>query len=225
MCLFDITGDDGRQQGHLRYSPSYDLGLRSFDHLRSFLNKFSPSPSRIQLKPFPRVDLPWGSFCEVKSSESPEGMMGKGFDLIVVDEASRIPRNVFEQFIYPRISSKKGKILIISTPLKKDWFYEEWLKSKTDPNGASFQFSSDANPTFPKGQIEEMEKKLPKAIVDREFRAVFSDEITSIFKNVRECVSNELHKSLIGWTFPFDWFGSGQRGRFYRYLRYGQKHE
>lgn len=180
-------------------APSYDLGTRVFDYLKQWLLKLFPdSPPTFQTRPFPRIDLPWNSFVEVKSAEFAEGMLGKGFNVIVVDEASRIPRDVFQQYIYPRISSKEGRILMISTPLKKgDWFYEEFMYSKENPDSAAFQFSSRDNPYFPDGQWEAMQKKLPKEVFDREFAASFIEGVSSVFRNVKDCVSGGLPREKI----------------------------
>ena len=189
-------------------APSYDLGLRIFDQLKKWLLAFSPdNPPKFQTKPFPRVEFHWGSFVEVKSAEAVEGMLGKGFNLIVVDEASRINREVFQQYILPRISSKKGgKVLIISTPLKKgDWFFEEFMANRNSEKGASFQFPSTANPYFDQSTLEIMRAKLPKVIFDREFLASFTEGSSSIFTTARDCISGGLpreaitgHRHLIG---------------------------
>ena len=180
-------------------SPNYDLGQRIFDYLKEWLLTFSPeNPPRFQTKPFPRVDLPWGSFCEIKSAEAPEGMLGKAYNLIVVDEASRVPRNVFQQYILPRISSTKGKVVIISTPLKiGDWFYEEYLSCKDSDTTESFTFTSLDNPYFDRSNLEILKKKIPKVIYEREFMASFTEGSASVFSNIRECISEDLPREAI----------------------------
>lgn len=174
-------------------SPSYSLTGRVMDYVKRWLNELFGSV-KFQQKPFPKIEIDWSggiSYVEGKSAESPEQILGKSYDLIVIDEASRIPRKLFENYLLPRISEKEGKIVIISTPLRKDWFFEEFMKAKE--NGAGFQFRSIDNPHgISKEECEQRRKELPKAIFDREFNAVFTDEITSIFPNRLECVDDSL---------------------------------
>lgn len=171
-------------------SPSYSLTDRVFEYVKRWLSEFFNQPVNYIAKPFPRIEMPWGSYVEGKSAESPEQILGKSYNLIVVDEASRIPREIFEQYLFPRIGEKKGRMAMISTPLKRDWFYEEFMMAKEQ--GSGFQFGTLANPHYPKESYETFRKQLPKAIFDREFEGVFTDQITSIFPNVLECVSSAL---------------------------------
>lgn len=179
-------------------SPSYSLTDRVLDYVKQWLAKLFSVPVNIQTKPFPKIELNWSggkSYVEGKSAEAEEQILGKSYDLIVIDEASRIPRRIFEQYLLPRISEKAGKLIMISTPFQKDWFFEEFLKAKKD--NAGFQFSSVENPFFPKTEYEKRKEELPKTIFDREFNAVFSDEITSIFPNAHECISLSLPREAI----------------------------
>ena len=138
-------------------SPSYSLTDRVFEYVRKWLGEFFRQEIKYISKPFPRIDMPWGSYVEGKSAESPEQILGKSYNLEIVDEASRIPRQIFEQYLYPRIGEKKGKIVMISTPLRKDWFFDEFMIAKEQ--GAGFQFGTLANPYYPKESYEEYKKK------------------------------------------------------------------
>ncbi|XOB40832.1 MAG: terminase large subunit domain-containing protein [Candidatus Nealsonbacteria bacterium] len=176
-------------------SPSYELTERVLEYIKKWLPKVLSSSPSFKMRPFPKIVLNWGggkSFLEGKSAENPTGILGQEYDLVVVDEASRIPRAVYEEYIFSRLVSKKGKVVLISTPLKKDWFYELWINAKSD--SASFQFRTQDNPHNPNvlEEVERARKKLPRIIFERDFMAVFSDEITSIFRNVRDCISGGL---------------------------------
>lgn len=179
-------------------SPSYALTDRVLSNVKLWLNKLFSVPVSMQSKPFPQIKINWSggvSYVEGKSAESPEQLLGKSYDLIVVDEASRIQRKIFENYLLPRVGEREGTICMISTPLKKDWFFEEFQKAKEDK--ASFQFSTIENPHYPVKEYEAIKKQLPKQIFNREFNAVFSDEITSIFPNAHDCVNPDLPREKI----------------------------
>lgn len=182
-------------------SPSYSLTDRVFENVRKWLAEFFNQPVDYQSKPFPRINMPWGSYVEGKSADAPEQILGKSYDLIVVDEASRIGRTIYENYLLPRIGEKQGRIVLISTPLKKDFFWELWVKAKEDD--AAFQFGTISNPHYPVESIETFQKQLPKAIFEREFLGVFTDELTSVFPNAYECINPKLPREATAGSFHY----------------------
>ena len=178
-------------------SPSYDLTNRVLDYVSEWLRKMGSS-CKIQSKPHPLITNPlrksriWG-----KSSEEVKGILGQEYDLVIVDEAGLVERDVIETYLVPAVSSRKGKIVLIGTPRGKNKFFEMFMEAKDSKEGASFSFSSNANPFFPSGEWERAKKKLPTAIFQREFEAQFSDDTTSIFKGVSDLVNINLPREAI----------------------------
>ena len=53
-----------------------------------------------------------------KSAEHPGGLIGSGCDLVVIDESAKVPnlKRIWEMYVRPTLSDKKGKAIFISTP-------------------------------------------------------------------------------------------------------------
>ena len=184
-------------------SPSYNLTERVFEYVRRWLSEFFNQPIQYVARPYPKIELPWKSYIEGKSASEPSQILGKSYNLIIVDEASRIGRDVYQNYLFPRIGELQGRIVLISTPLKKDFFYEEFLRAKED--NAAFQFGTASNPHYPTSEIATFQKQLPKAIYEREFLGVFTDELTSIFPDALSCVNPKLPRDMHPGTFH--WIG------------------
>lgn len=174
-------------------SPSYDLTNRVLDYVKGWIRKFGAIS--IKEKPYPIIKMPeslGGSWVKGCSAESPAGILGEEYDLVVIDEAPLIDRKIQESYIYPATAGRRGKKIYIGTPRRKDWYFERYQYCSQNPDGASFTWTSKDNPFFPSEEWDIAQKKLPKGIFDREFKAVFSDETTSIFRNIYELLDPDL---------------------------------
>tara|TARA_R100000808_G_C2132749_1_gene141649 strand:+ start:206 stop:1567 length:1362 start_codon:yes stop_codon:yes gene_type:complete len=116
-----------------------------------------------------------------KSAEHPSGLIGEGCDLVILDEASKIPnlRRIWEMYIRPTLSDKKGRAIFISTPDGYGTFYELFLQGKSLPNWYSFNSPSYLNHfAFPEGindpDLLEAKQTLSKEVFHQEFLAEFT---------------------------------------------------
>ena len=116
-----------------------------------------------------------------KSAEHPGGLIGEGCDLIVIDEASKVPnlKKIFEMYLRPTLSDKKGKIIFISTPDGYGYFYELYLRGQSGKNWHSFNAPSWINEySFPLGKDDpdliEARSTLSKEIYQQEYGAAFT---------------------------------------------------
>ena len=169
-------------------SPTYDLSQRVLEYLVKWMAIGIPDLVRgIHMRPFPQITTPWGSLLDCKSAENPTGILGLANDLSVVDEASRIPRDVYETYIFPT-TSQGGRTIFISTPFGKNWFYDKWLDCK-ETNG-SFRFRSIDNDYFKQEEWERAKLKLPEQVFKQEYEAEFLDDAASVFRKVRETIND-----------------------------------
>lgn len=185
-------------------SLSYDMAQKVFTYVNQFAGAYdkrllrhssSRPPQRFE---FPEVN----SFIECKSIENVSSLLGEELDLVIFDEAARFPPEIYERYIAARLSSRKGKLISISTPFGKNWFYRNHLQAD-----AKFNFKTIDNPTWALGeeqmilpeeerkkiQLEEwerMRKMLPEQIFKQEYEAAFLDDAASVFRGVRSCIDN-----------------------------------
>ena len=181
-------------------APTYDLAQKPFNYLnlwiaKSFRNMLAGLSSRIPQQ----IITPWNSQLYCKSADNPTSILGERYDLVIVDEAARIKRNVFNTYIFPT-TSKGGKSLFISTPFGKGWFYEKYQDCKP----GAFYFTSKDNPYTSIDEWERAKQKLPEQVFKQEYMALFADDAASVFRGVREIISDDCledvtdHRYLLG---------------------------
>lgn len=172
-------------------APTYDLGNKIFTYIEKFIvTGFPTLHPGIVKRPFPRIETPWGSWIEVKSGENPAGLLGEELDLVIIDEASRIKKDIWTNYIFARLAMRQGEAVIISTPFGKNWFYEEWVKA--DALGSAFHFETRDNPYLPPGEWERAQEKLPEHSFKQEYMATFMEDASSVFRGIREVIDDTL---------------------------------
>ena len=60
-----------------------------------------------------------------RSADNPDSIVSKGYSLIIVDEAAIISESVFNKQILATARRHNCKIVLISTPRGKNWFYHK----------------------------------------------------------------------------------------------------
>ena len=83
------------------------------------------------------IELENGSYIEA-SATSASGTRSDSINTLVIDECAWIPKNIWDEFyssIYPTVSSsKKSKIIMISTPRGMNHFYKFWHDAERGRN-------------------------------------------------------------------------------------------
>lgn len=127
-----------------------------------------------------------GSRMEFYSAERPEGMLGEGVDLVVMDEAALMPKAIWEQTIRPTLMDYKGEAIMISTPRGRNWFYFIWLRGQSDdPKDKAYEswkFTTADNPYIAEDEIEEMRNSMPLIVFEQEVLAEFISSAGSVFR-------------------------------------------
>jgi phage FluMu gp28-like protein len=131
-----------------------------------------------------------GSRMEFYSAERPDGMLGEGVDLVVLDEAATMPKNVWETIVRPTLIDREGQAFMISTPRGRNWFYYLWLRGQDSkqPNYMSWRFPTAANPHLPASEIEEMKATMPLITFQQEVLAEFIASAGSVFRFSAEII-------------------------------------
>ena len=185
-------------------SLSYDMAQKVFAYVNQFAGIYDKRLLRNSSnRPPQRFEIPEvNSFLECKSIENVSSLLGEELDLVIFDEAARFPSEIYERYIAARLSSRRGKLISISTPFGKNWFYRNHLQAD-----AKFNFKTIDNPTWAlteeqlklpeeerkKVQLEEwdkLRKSLPEQIFKQEYEAAFMDDAASVFRGVRSCIDD-----------------------------------
>lgn len=129
------------------------------------------------------------------SSENPHSMRGATLTHCVVDEMAfcKDPQSLWT-VLQPALLVKGRKVVFISTPFGKNFFYDLYLRgmdNKKNPKWISFTSPSWENPRVSIEEILE-EKKNNELKYRVEYAAEFIDDALTIFKNVKECTYYDM---------------------------------
>lgn len=184
-------------------SVNYDLTQKVFSYLLQFTSKiFDPKTFKVSNRPYPKMVLPNGSWVECRSAENPNSLLGEEIDLLIIDEAAMMPPMIYERYLLPVTTSRKGRTVFISTPFGQNWFYHKFLECTERSDGSSFNFPSNVNPSFPKEEWERMMELMPEQVFKQEHLASFLPDAAGVFRGVQEVVNdNCLADSVKGGVY------------------------
>jgi hypothetical protein len=127
-----------------------------------------------------------GATVAFKSADSPESIVSRGYNLIIIDEAALIEERVFTQQILGTARKEGIKIFMISSPRgKQHWTYKVFCKGQ-DPketNYLSLQQPWTKNPHFNK-TLASLIKDLPDWLYRQEYLAEFIEDGDVVFRGV-----------------------------------------
>ena len=111
----------------------------------------------------------------VKSADRPESCVGEGVDVLVLEEAAKIRKIVWEQYLRPTLADRQGWALFTTTPEGYNWIYDLWQRGKSEEfkDWHSWQHPSWESPFF-KDDIEELKQTLTYETFQQEFGAQFT---------------------------------------------------
>lgn len=171
-------------------APTYDLTDKVFREVwaelvtrRGFAAKASEPQRRIVTRS--------GTVIEGRSAESPASLVGEGLDLLVIDEAAKVRRSVWERALRPTLSDRRGRALFITTPEGMNWMHELYERGQDGaaPDWASWRSPSWTNPHLFGDDIEEARRTLAGAA----FRQEYGAEFTTFAGRVYPDFDREVH--------------------------------
>lgn len=102
-----------------------------------------------------------------------------GVDLLAIDEASRVPDELYYA-VRPMLAVSGGRLLALSSPFgKRGWWYEAW-----ENGGATwerYRVTAEQCPRIPRDFLEEERRTLPDAWFRQEYFGEFMDVFGGLF--------------------------------------------
>jgi hypothetical protein len=147
-----------------------------------------------------RIEFVNGAAMTFKSADNPDNLRGEGLHRVVVDEAARVKREVWEEVLRPAVSDTHGRVLFISTPKGKNWFYELWTRGQDvlQPEFKSWKFPTSDNPKVSEGDILQARQSLPVDVFNQEYLAEFLENSAGVFRNIQACIGSGREEPLAG---------------------------
>ena len=101
-----------------------------------------------------------------------------GAALLLVDEASRVPDDLY-QAVRPMLAVSGGRIVLLSTPWgKRGFFFEEWTSGE---GWERVRITADQCPRIPAGWLERERLSLPPHVYRSEYMCEFGETLDSVF--------------------------------------------
>lgn len=174
------------------YGPTYKIAVNEFRYLVNAMKDLGLQPSQL-------VDNPaqgnmyarwsWGAHIVVKSWDQPSSLLGDEIDCAILCEAAGMPTEVWERYIFARLSSREGYCVIGSTPqgvgkpFLEDFYnrgqdvndYEVWSKS----------FSILTNPYYKQENYMSAKRNLDKRRFDEQMDGKFVSQTGLIYPTYR----------------------------------------
>ncbi len=137
------------------------------------------------------IKFKWGTTVEAKSADNPDSLVGEGLDLLIIDEAAKVKRRIWDMYLSPTLSDRKGKAIFITTPEGFNWIYDLFLLGKEDELWESHQAPSwDNHFAFPDGKkdhfILERKRNMAKEVFEQEYGAKFTSFSGRVYPFDRE---------------------------------------
>ena len=125
------------------------------------------------------IKFKWGTTVEAKSADNPDSLVGEGLDLLIIDECAKVKRRIWDMYLSPTLSDRKGKCIFITTPEGYNWVYDLYLLGKTDDLWESHQAPSwENNYSFPDGEndafLVERKRNMSKELYEQEYGSQFT---------------------------------------------------
>ncbi|MBI4748640.1 MAG: terminase [Acidobacteria bacterium] len=100
-------------------------------------------------------------------------------NLLVVDEASRVPDDLYRA-VRPMLAVSQGRLVLLSTPYgKRGFFHEEW--SNGGPNWKRVKVTAEQCPRISKEFLESERKALGDRDFRQEYLCSFEETLDSVF--------------------------------------------
>ena len=132
------------------------------------------------------ITLQNGSEIVFRSAERYDNIRGMTMDYGILDESAFMKEDAWREAIRPVFAVRGKKILFISTPKGKNYFYELFQLGKSPDNTRykSYTGSSYQTPYISSEEIEDAKKTLPDNVFKQEYLAEFIDSGGEVFSNL-----------------------------------------
>jgi hypothetical protein len=156
------------------------------------------------------IELPGSGRLSIYSADNDAALRGEAFDIVIVDEAARIREETYADVLLPTVADRSGRILLISTPRGKNWFWREYQRGVAGHRDiASWHAPSSANPIPSIRQAaEDAKDRVSERTYQQEWLAEFVDDAGGVFSNIRVCATAiRQSKAQPGrrYVFGVDW--------------------
>lgn len=193
-------------------APIYSQSEIGMDYIKSLL----PGPPHTEVnRSSMQINMPMiNTRFEFWHATKPTSLEGAGIHGYVFDEAAKSSKDAYVA-ARTTTSRTEGPIMLISTPLGKNWFYEGCMEAKEEmrlakihnrtPEKIFLTARTEENPFISKQIIENARKELPARLFRQYYLAEFMED-GAVFAGYRDCLDGpeleDLHGEHQRWFAP-----------------------
>lgn len=132
-----------------------------------------------------RLEMFNGSICDYRSADNPDSVVGKGYNLIILDEAALLDELFFHLQVLPMARRKGCKLVLVSSPRGRNWFHRMYLNGQdpAQPIYRSYRQPWWKRPDYPE-VLKRLMHEVPDHIRRQEFEAEFIGDGAGVFQNM-----------------------------------------
>jgi len=136
-----------------------------------------------------RLELITGGVIDMWSLDAADSTRGRRYKRVVVDEAAMVPafQDAWQAVITPTLADYVGDAFWLSTPRGMNFFKQGFDNGQDplQPEWASWQFPTSANPRIKPEEIEFQRQQLPELTFNQEYLAEFLQSEGAVFRNIK----------------------------------------
>jgi hypothetical protein len=122
-----------------------------------------------------RIELTTGGTICLRGADNHDALRGDGLDFLILDEYASIAKEAWPEVLRPALADKMGKALFIGTPRGYDHFYDLYQSTQSQPDWATFQFTTEQGGNVPVAELESATHDLDERTYRQEFQASFEN--------------------------------------------------
>lgn len=125
---------------------------------------------------------------QVKTGRHPDALRGGMADLLVLDECAYLDPDAWRKVGAPMLTDNDGTAVFISTPARRNWFFELYNAAVADDTGRwqAWHFTTHANPHLPQPALDALIADMTEVDYQQEIEARFLEGQGSVFRYVDE---------------------------------------
>lgn len=170
------------------FAPSYKYLSEAW---RDFVRALKPVIARSNATER-RIELITGGSIEFWSLTDGDAGRSRKYARVVIDEAAKVRglEQAWNAAIRPTLTDLRGDADLLSTPRGRDFFWRAWTwgQDPGEPDWASWQLPTVANPFIDPAEVEDARRKTPERLFRQEYLAEFLENAGGVFRRISEAI-------------------------------------
>jgi hypothetical protein len=145
---------------------------------------------------------------QVKTGRNPDALRGGMADLLVLDECAYLDADAWRKVGAPMLADTDGTAIFISTPSRRNWFFELYQQAISDGDGrwGAWHFTTIANPYLSQTALDALVADMTAEDYQQEILAEFLEGQGSVFRYVTErCTAARVAPYPGRFVIGLDW--------------------